>query len=75
MLKGGVHGKEGMCGEGGGLCVAKGGMHNKRGLRGRGHVWQGGCMAGGMRGRRDSYCSGRYASYWNAFLFCMIKFD
>ena len=25
-------------------------------------------MAGGMRGRRDGHCSGRYASYWNAFL-------
>ena len=23
---------------------------------------------GGMRGRRDGHCSGRYASYWNAFL-------
>ena len=22
----------------------------------------------GVRGRRDGYCSGRYASYWNAFL-------
>ena len=27
------------------------------------------CMAGGMRGGRDSHCSGWYASYWNAFLF------
>ena len=33
------------------------------------------CMAegvhgkGGLCGRRDSRCSGRYASYWNAFLF------
>ena len=40
-----------------------------------GHVWQrGACVAGGcawqgcMRGRRDSHCSGRYTSYWNAFL-------
>ena len=23
---------------------------------------------GGMRGRRDGHCNGRYASYWNAFL-------
>ena len=45
-------------------------------VHGRGHVWQGVCMAGGMhgrgvcmRGRRDGHCSGRYASYWNAFLF------
>ena len=27
----------------------------------------GACMAGGMHGRRDGHCSGRYASYWNAF--------
>ena len=33
-----------------------------------GHAWQGVCMAGGMHGRRDSHCSGWYASYWNAFL-------
>ena len=46
-----------------------------------GYVWRGGacvaevCMAGGMRGggggmrgRRDGHCSGRYASHWNAFL-------
>ena len=26
------------------------------------------CPGGGMRGRRDGLCSGRYASYWNAFL-------
>ena len=26
-------------------------------------------MAGGMHGIRDGHCSGRYASYWNAFLF------
>ena len=26
-------------------------------------------MARGMHGRRDGHCSGRYASYWNAFLF------
>ena len=27
------------------------------------HAWQ-----GGARDRRDCHCSGRYASYWNAFL-------
>ena len=28
------------------------------------------CMVvGAMRGRRDGHCSGRYAFYWNAFLF------
>ena len=43
---------------------------------GRGHVWQGACMAGGVccwGGIHDRYyeirsMSGRYASYWNAFL-------
>ena len=32
------------------------------------------CMAGGMRGMRDGHCRGRYASYWNAFLFQSILF-
>ena len=48
-----------------------------QGMHGRGHVWQGACMegvymaeaGGGMRGMRYDHCSGRYASYWNAFLF------
>ena len=40
-----------------GVCVA-GGMHG------------GGCaFQEGMHGRRDGHCSGRYASYWNAFLY------
>ena len=30
---------------------------------------QGACKAGGVHGRRDGHYSGRYASYWNAFLF------
>ena len=44
-----------------------------------GHAWQGcmvgdvysrgACMVGGMRGRRNDHYSGRYSSYWNAFLF------
>ena len=43
-----------------GMCT--GDMHG-------GDAWQEGvCMVGGMRGRRDGHCSGRYASYWNAFL-------
>ena len=39
-----------------------------------GHAWQGGmhgrgsCLTGGVCGRRDGHCSGRHASYWNAFL-------
>ena len=59
---------EGMHGRG--ACVV-GGMH------GRGHVWQGACMAGGVHGgegMRGRYyeirsMSGRYTSYWNAFLY------
>ena len=39
-----------------GVCVA-GGMHGRR---------------GSMHGRRDGHCSGRYASYWNAFLLSQI---
>ena len=38
-----------------------------RGMHGRG-VWQGGMHGRGVHGRIDSHCSGRYASYWNAFL-------
>ena len=37
------------------------------------HAWQrerG--LYGGMPGRRDGHCSGRYAFYWNAFLFPLI---
>ena len=33
-------------------------MHGRGGMHG----------GGGMRGRRDGHCSGRYASYLNAFL-------
>ena len=43
-----------------GACVAEGGMHSRGDMRGRG---------GSICGRRDGNCSGRYASYWNAFLF------
>ena len=52
-------------------------------MTGGGHVWlgvvhgKGVCVAGvhasqGVRGRRDSHCSGRYASYLNAFLFLIF---
>ena len=34
---------------------------------GRGCAWQGGVL-----GRRDGHCSGRYTSYWNAFLFIIF---
>ena len=30
---------------------------------------------GGVRGRREGHCSGRYASYWNAFLFNILLID
>ena len=48
-----------MCGKGGmhgkgGTCVVKGG--------------DGALQGGAVRRRRDGHCSGRYASYWNAFL-------
>ena len=82
--QGGVHGKGGggaVCGEEEGVCMVKGVFVVKGG---GGHMWQKGgvcgkgdmhgrggtCVAGGgMHGRRDGHCSGRYASYWNAFLF------
>ena len=60
----------------GGVC---GGGHAWQGMyMVGGHAWWGCawqgvcmvgvCMAGGLYGRRDSHCSGQYASYWNAFL-------
>ena len=61
------------CPQGRGACVAKGvGVHGEWGMHGKG----GACVVrgerahvvGGMRGRRDGHSSGRYASYWNAFL-------
>ena len=79
----GVHGTVGgMCGRGHawqGVCMA-GGMHGRGvcmagGMCGGGHAWwgdawQGGHVwQGGMCGRKNGNCRGRYASYWNAFLF------
>ena len=40
------------------------GMHGGGVMHDRWCAWRG----GGLRDRRDSHCSGRYASYWNAFL-------
>ena len=60
MVKGG-HAKEGAC-MAGGACMA------------RGYAWQEGvCVAGGCMAKRACVAggvsdSGRYASYWNAFL-------
>ena len=76
LLRGGMHG----CSRGGACMVALGeGMHGCSG----GHAWllQGGVWllpgggmhgcSGGLRGFFDEIrsMSGRYASYWNAFLF------
>ena len=65
-----MHGEE--------TCMAEGhawqrGMHGKEGMCGKGVCRAGGmCGKEGMRGRRDGHCSGRYAFYWNAFLFKCI---
>ena len=73
-LLGGMHGKGACMAKGGHAWQKGGGMHGK----GRGHVWQKGgmCGEGGVRGiRRDTEIrsmSGRYASYWNAFLLCLL---
>ena len=43
----------------------------------RGHGWQG-CLrgrGGGMHGRRDGHCSGRYASCWNVNLFTLCVYN
>ena len=50
------------------------GMHGRGACMARGRAWQGGvAWLGGMRGRRYGHCSGRYASYWNAFLLSIVK--
>ena len=81
---GGVHGKEGyawwrghawqrgVCGKGGmhgkmGRCVAKRGMHSEGG-----HVWQRGACMGYDE---IQSMSGRYESYWNAFLLFIISYE
>ena len=66
-----MHGKGRLHGKEKGACVVKG-----RGMCGRGHEWQKVMKAGGYVARvhawqGDGYCSGRYASYWNAFL-CLM---
>ena len=49
-----------------GACLVKWGMHGEGDMCGKGRA----CVAGeGVRGRKDSHCSGRYAFYWNAFLY------
>ena len=85
LLTGGLRGWwGGMCGCWGGLHGFLGGMHGFLG----GHVWffWGVCMVffGGMPGFFGGVCigydeirsmSGRYASYWNAFLFFIFVHD
>ena len=75
-MAGVMHGREGACMAGGmcvrGACVAgwhawQGGMHCREVCVAGGHVWH-------ARPSRYMYyeirsMSGRYASYWNAFLF------
>ena len=69
--QGGVHGCWGACVVVGGVCGCRGAC-----MVARGHVWlQGACMvAGGACIGYDEIqsMSGRYASYWNAFLFIML---
>ena len=66
-----MHGRGGMCGgwgmRGRGVCMVGVCMHGWGACVVGRHVWQGVAM----HGRRDGHCSGRYASYWNAFLFCI----
>ena len=64
-MAGGMHGR-------GGVCVV-GGVHS------RGHVWWGGMSGRGSMQPPGRYythgirsMSGRYASYWNAFLFSIV---
>ena len=54
-----------VCGKG---AHVAGGMHG-RGMRGRGMCVARAHVAGGHAFRKDGHWSGRYASYWNAFLF------
>ena len=67
-VAGGMHGR-GSCG-GGGRGHAWQGACKVGWYAWQGHAWQGECMAGGgVHGRRDGHCSGRYASSWNVFLY------
>ena len=85
VVAGGMHGYRG-CMVAGGMCMVVGGCgcwgvcvvaRGHAWLQGEGHAW----LPGGVRGCRGAYVgydkiwsmSGRYASYWNAFLFNIIK--
>ena len=78
-MAGGVHGRvcmgacvAGVCMAGAcvaGVCMAgacmAGGVCGRGVCMAWGHEWQ------GVRARRNGHCSGRYTSYWNAFLLSM----
>ena len=67
----GGHAWQGIGMHGRGVCMA-GGMCKRGGACMAGGVFVVGSMhgrGGGVRGRNNGNCSGRYASYWNAFLF------
>ena len=59
-----------------GTCMSRGvGGHTWQGdMHGGGHTWRRGMHGrgqgtGGHEWQADDHCSGRYASYWNAFLY------
>ena len=61
-------------------CAWQRGMHGRGCAWQEGHAWRGGMSGGGgggMRGRYYEICSmsGRYASYWNAFLLAIFAAD
>ena len=60
----------------GGCVSAPGGCLLPGSVCSKGGVCSGGCLLGGglVETPRDGYCCGRYASYWNAFLF-VINFS
>ena len=77
VWQGGMHGRQECVCQG--ECMA-GGMHGRGGMHGGGACVVGACMAGGMYAthappnttRYGRSMHGRYASYWNAFLFLLI---
>ena len=84
MVMGGVHGCAGACVVAGGhawlqgvvvggMCVCGGGMCGRKKALGEVHGWGACVAAGGACVGHDEIrsMSGRYASYWNAFLFLL----
>ena len=71
MVKGGMRGEDGVHGEGGcawrrGVCMAKGAVHGEGGVHGLQPP-----PPGSVTTRYGRSMRGRYASYWNAFLFTL----